>query len=78
MTLPTDSEQKLLLAELCNTTQTKVEAVLRKFRLDRVPDDIEKMRNENAKQRSKGRGLWQAAWHAVGVLKAEGDKLFKD
>ena len=28
--------------------------------------------------RRKSKGLWQALWHALGVFKAEGDKLFKE
>jgi hypothetical protein len=31
----------------------------------------------NAEQAGKARGLWQSIWKAAGVLKAEGDKLFK-
>lgn len=28
--------------------------------------------------KTRGRGLWQAIWHGFGVIKSEGDKLFKD
>jgi hypothetical protein len=41
MTLLTDTQQKKLLSELYgNTTQTKIEAVLRKFNLDKIPAEI--------------------------------------
>jgi hypothetical protein len=50
MTLLTDTEQKKLLAELYNTTRTKIETVLKKYRLDKVPDEVEALRKEQAKR----------------------------
>jgi hypothetical protein len=78
MTLLTDTEQKKLLAELYNTTRTKIETVLKKYRLDKVPDEVEALRKEQVKQRSKGRSLWQALWAGLGTVKKQGDELFKD
>ena len=82
MTLLTDSEQKRLLVELYNSTQTKLDAAFKKYGLDKIPakilTEIETLRSEQKAQHNKGRGLWQAIWHGVGVVKAEGDKLFKE
>jgi hypothetical protein len=30
------------------------------------------------RRKDRSRGVWQALWHALGVFKAEGDKLFKE
>jgi hypothetical protein len=47
MTQLTDSEQIKLLQELYDTTRTKIETVLKKYKLDTIPDQITQMRAEN-------------------------------
>jgi Glu-tRNA(Gln) amidotransferase subunit E-like FAD-binding protein len=69
MTLLTDSEQRLLLSELCNTTRTKVEAVLRQYGLDRIPAEIKQqvdtMAREQKKRHQEGEKVQTAAKRAA-------------
>lgn len=30
------------------------------------------------RRKDRGRSLWQAIWHGLGVIKSEGDKIFKE
>ena len=68
-----------MLEDIKNSTSKKVAEDVKKIRelmLDRRQNDIEVEKDRRKKDR--GRGLWQAFWKAAGVLKADGDKLFKD
>jgi DNA primase large subunit len=82
MTMLTDSEQIRLLAELYNKTTQKIEAALKRYGLDRIPAEVLKevqaLRNEQKRQHGRGRGVLQAIWHGVGIIKTETDKLFKE
>jgi hypothetical protein len=67
------------------STKTKV-VIVSAMRQERSMADLERkvqriaeaIDRTNQKQASKGRGLWQAVWHGLGVIKAEGDKIFKE
>lgn len=78
MSLLTDSEQTKLL-ELYNTTQTKFEAALKKYGLDKIPDEIKRevqaLRNEQ-KARHKI-NFWQFVRNTANDVAKNIDKLSK-
>ena len=67
------------------STKTKV-VIASAIRQERSIRDLERTVKQiadaidkgNQKQASKARGVWNAIWHGLGVVKAEGDKIFKE
>jgi hypothetical protein len=74
----TDSEQIKLLQELYDTTRTKIETVLKKYKLDTVPAEIIQIRQRMDKQHGKTRAIKDAIFQGLGVTKSVLDKLLKD
>jgi hypothetical protein len=77
----TDSERKVyneVMASAGRSTITKIKTALQECGLTDTPAQVIALRQEIEKQRRKGRGLWQAVWHGIGIVKSEGDKLFKE
>jgi hypothetical protein len=46
--------------------------------LHELAKDVTEIKTSVKGAKSRGRGLWQALWHGVGIVKTEGDKLFKE
>lgn len=65
------------------TTSQKLHAVdpvlAEKYRLQKETHDaVLQIRAELAAGKNKKRGLWNAFWHGLGIIKSEGDKIFKE
>lgn len=63
------TRKKMLMRHIRNSNGHMVE-IERRLRDIGVP--VER------RGKDRGRGVWQALWHALGVFKSEGDKLFKE
>lgn len=46
--------------------------------LHRIEKHVQHIEEQVGRQKSRGRGLWNALMHGIGVFKSEGDKLFKE
>lgn len=71
----TDSEQKRLLTELYNTTQTKIEAVLKRYKLDQIPAEIEALRKEQKARHKGGVSLWVLVKKVITFASSEANKI---
>jgi hypothetical protein len=62
------TKTRMLMRHIQRSDGTLVE-IERRMREITVPAD---------RRKDKGRGVWNAIWTGLGVIKAEGDKLFKE
>jgi hypothetical protein len=75
----TDSEQIKLLAELYNKTTQKIEAVLKRMGLDRIPSNIlEEVQTLRKEQKERHKiNFWQFARNTANDIAKNIDKLAK-